>query len=59
MRMGKGVGGKKEALFGPGGNRADRAFLIFRLGFLRSRFEQIRRGARYEGHEAGKPRQGG
>ena len=55
----RGLAAKRKALFGPGGNRADRAFPAFRLGVLRSRFKQIRRGARYEGHEVGKPRQPG
>ena len=55
----RGLAAKRKALFGPGGNRADRAFPAFRLGVLRSRFKQIRRGARYEGHEVGEPRQPG
>lgn len=43
---------KRKALFGPVHHRASRALLVLRLGVLRSRFKQIRRGAQYEGHEA-------
>jgi hypothetical protein len=42
----------RKALFGPVNHRADKAFLILRLGSFAACCKGNRKGARYEGHEA-------